>query len=301
MGWLFVFFRSIVQLSHLASDHTLQSTPQILSHLNSTMVLYLFLCTFVTALLANPTFAVPQNPKPVISSNFNGSTIVHAADCVLNTTHCHCVESTPAPSGTCIKPIVGKHGTCYLGGCAGGYKCDCSSSDICKLVTTVYYAVESTPTTSEFSCAMGLKEVPKKKVAHTSDFDIIAYDQFELFVNNDTIGFSNSIEHLKFTAEVTSGDVIGVKGTRGAGDEYGVKLVFADSIGERRNIDGNWWATNADQGDESWLQASFDPESNGWERPVAVDGRISDPSFDKSVSYMWLGDYTTVYFRYVYL
>lgn len=182
-----------------------------------------------------------------------------------------------------------------MGTCAGGYRCDCNADDICKKVSVVYYATESTPTTIEFDCTIGQKDVPKLIVGHTTDFHITAYQEYELYINNQQISYSTTSDYNTFTAEVNVGDIVSVIAKRGTEPEYGVKLRFINSAGETRNIDSNWYASSAYV--SSWMDYLFDPVAHGWGTP-SVSLTVPDPSFDSSTPFMWYGTADTVYFRY---
>lgn len=220
---------------------------------------------------------------------------VRAADCINNSTHCHCAMKQAGSNSKCIKPIPGETGRCYMGTCASGYHCDCDAEDICMMVSTVYYSVEGQPTTDTFDCTQNQKEVPRTIVGHTSDFHITAFQEFQLFINSEQIGFGQSNQYKVFTAEIHPGDVIGVIARRQSSDTFGVKLRFTDVEREKRFIDENWYASAIFA--SSWLDDGFDPTAHGWSSPSLIQ-TISSESFDADVPWMWLNSEDTVYFRY---
>lgn len=222
--------------------------------------------------------------------------VVHAAECINNSTHCHCSLKSPGENSQCIKPVPSESGKCQKGPCAKGFQCDCGSGDVCELVSTKYYRVAETPKTKIFSCIEDHKVIPRKLVARTSDFHIIAYQEFQLFVNDEEIGYGETNTAKTFTVEIHSGDVIGLIARRQSNSEYGIKLRFIDADEETRVIDENWYASPTFA--SSWLDQSFDPDFHGWKHPSTISTN-SFPGFDPNVPWMWLDDGDTVYFRYV--
>lgn len=223
---------------------------------------------------------------------------VHAATCIVNTTHCHCAHSTAKAGQMCVTPVFGSTTRCTKVQCSGGYKCDCAADTICEILSSVSYKAGTNVDDSkdEFDCVRGSKEVPKIVVGQTTDFHMMAYQMFSLFVNYDMKGFAMTNAYKVMTAELKSGDVIGVIARRMNDDKYGMKLRFKDLRGEIRVIDENWYCSSAFLSE--WLASSFEPVAKGWMRP-ALTSAVSENGFDKDVPWMWLSTNETVYCRYV--
>lgn len=221
---------------------------------------------------------------------------IRADDCTNNSTHCHCAMKAATTTSQCIKLMSGETDQCYKDACAGGYQCDCDSNDICGKVSTVYYQATGDSTSEQFQCSQEVATVPRVIVGRTSDFHIIAYQEFQLFVNSEQVGFGLSSVYKVLTAEVRSGDVIALIAKRISADVYGIKLKFTDLEDETRVIDENWYCSSTYI--SSWLDSSFDPVAESWMAPSAAT-TISDASFDADVSWMWFGSAETVYMRYV--
>lgn len=219
---------------------------------------------------------------------------VRAADCINNSTHCHCALKQAGANSQCYKPVPGENAQCFKGKCAAGYHCDCDADDICEKVSTVYYIVEGSPTSETFPCIQDQTKVPRRIVGLSSDFHVMAMQEFQLFVNTEQIGFGESNVYKVFTAEIHPGDVIGVIARRQSSDKYGVKLRFLDAERETRFIDENWYVSPSFS--SGWLGKSFDPSSYGWSRPSMAN--IATPGFDANTPWMWFGSADTVYFRY---
>lgn len=237
------------------------------------------------------TVVITVAPVPASAAKLKHT--VRAANCINNSTHCHC-SLKQASSSTCLKPIVNESGRCTMGNCAAGFHCDCNANDICEMVSTVYYSAAD-KSTDIFDCSSELVSVPRVIVGKTTDFQVIAYQEFQIFVNTEQIGYGKASIFKEFTSEVRSGDVIAVIARRLSADVYGVKLKFIDLQEEIRFIDENWFSS--DQYDSSWLDAKFDPAATGWTRP-SITNTITDAAFDADVPWMWFGTSETVYFRY---
>lgn len=221
---------------------------------------------------------------------------VRAIMCISNSTHCHCAMKNARENSACYKPVQGEKDRCYVGKCAAGYHCDCSSNNICELLSAVYYRVEQPSVTTDiFDCVQDQKKIPRAIVGQTADFHIMAYGEFQLFINSDEIGFGESHRYKVFTGELRSGDVIGVIVKRHSPDTFGIKFRFNDLEKETRFIDENWYASATFS--SSWLDKSFDPIARGWVSPVLLK-TINSDSFDPNVPWMWLGSEKMVFFRY---
>lgn len=221
---------------------------------------------------------------------------VRATDCISNDTHCHCTLKAAGLNSVCVKPLQDEPGKCYNGTCAAGYHCDCDAHEICQKLSTVYYVVTSGASSEPFDCTQNQRIVPRVIVGETSDFHIVAYQEFQLFVNREQISFGTASQYKVSTAEIRQGDVIAVIAKRLSADVYGVKLMFTDGRNETRSIDKNWYAS--DTYISSWLSPDFDPVANNWTRPTLA-ATITDAEFDPNVSWWWYNASETVYFRYV--
>lgn len=224
------------------------------------------------------------------------STTIRATDCIANSTHCHCSMVQAKSDAICLKPIANLPGKCVKDNCAAGFKCDCESSVVCEMKTVTGYKTTDKSSATTVSCTKDTKSVPKTAVSHTSDFHITAYQESQLFVNSDQIGFVRSSDYQVFTSEIKSGDVIAVQARRLSQARYGVKLRFLDLQLETRFIDENWYSTSSY--DASWLDKSFDPAAAGWIHP-SIASTVSEPAFDKDVPWMWHGTSDIMYARYV--
>lgn len=224
------------------------------------------------------------------------SSTVRANDCISNDTHCHCALRAAGSNSVCVKPVPDDPGRCFNGTCAAGYHCDCEAHDICQKLSTVYYAVASDPSVQPFDCVQNQRVVPRVVVGETSDFHVVAYQEFQLFVNTEQISFGLASQYKVATAEIRQGDVIAVTARRLSADVYGVKLMFTDGRNETRFIDKNWYAS--DEYVSSWLSPDFNPTAYNWTNPTLAT-TITDPEFDQDVPWMWYRKADTVYFRYV--
>lgn len=224
------------------------------------------------------------------------TTTIRANSCIVNTTHCHCAMVAANPNSTCLKPVSGSETLCTKSGCASGHRCDCGSNSIClKKAVSSYKATESSQAET-VQCTVESTLVPSEVVGQTTDFHIVAYQEFQLFVNDQQIGYGDSNEYKVLTAEIRSGDVIAVVAKRRSEGVYGVKLRFTDVQDEVRVIDENWYASSTYEA--SWLDRGFDAEGKGWELP-GMALTVTEEGFDGRVAWMWLGAAETVYFRYV--
>lgn len=223
-------------------------------------------------------------------------TTIRANTCVLNATHCHCALVAANASSICLKPMSGTGTMCKKGSCAAGYRCDCESNAICAKGTVTSYVTTDISQGISVRCSAESKTVPRTIVGYTSDFHIVAYQEFQLFVNGQQIGYGDSNEYKVLTGEIASGDVIAVSAKRRSLNVYGVKLRFVDLQNEIRVIDENWYASSTYQA--SWLEKSFDPVNAGWTTPTN-SMTVSEDGFDKNCPWMWKGISETVYFRYV--
>lgn len=224
------------------------------------------------------------------------TTTIRANSCIVNTTHCHCAMVAANANSTCLKPVSGSENLCTKSGCASGYRCDCGSSAICVKKTVSSYKATESNQAETVQCTVESTTVPSEIVGQTSDFHIVAYQEFQLFVNDQQIGYGDSNVYKVLTAEISSGDVIAVVAKRRSEGVYGVKLRFVDVQDEIRVIDENWYASSTYEA--SWLDRGFDAEGRGWEKPVMAS-TVAEEGFDGKVSWMWLGTAETVYFRYV--
>lgn len=223
-------------------------------------------------------------------------TTIRASNCVSNATHCHCSMVQAKSEAVCLKPIANSIGRCTKGSCAAGYKCDCDSNLVCMKQTVTAYSTTDKSSAMEVICTQSQPVVPKTVVVHTSDFHVIAFQEFQLFVNNDQVGFAQSNDYQVFTAELRSGDVVAVQARRLSKDKYGVKLRFQDLQLETRFIDENWYSSSTY--DASWLDKSFDAVAAGWTHP-SIASTVTDDGFDKDVPWMWNGASEIMYARYV--
>lgn len=224
------------------------------------------------------------------------STTIRASDCIANTTHCHCTMVPSQANALCLKPISNLSGQCLKSNCAAGYKCDCDSSKVCEKQTVTGYTTTENTTATTVSCSEVESLIPKSAVSQTSDFHIIAFQEFQLFVNTDQIGYADSNDYRVFTAEIKSGDVIAVQARRLSQEKFGVKLRFLDLELETRTIDENWFASSSYEA--SWLAQSFDPQAAGWTHP-SIASTVTESSFDSDVPWMWFGTAEVMYVRYV--
>lgn len=183
-----------------------------------------------------------------------------------------------------------------MGSCAAGFHCDCNANTICELVSTVYYNATENTDEEEFECSQSVAKTPRLIVGMTTDFHIVAYQEFQLFVNNEQIGFGEANQLKVFTAEIRADDVVAVAARRQSQDKFGVKLRFKDLQGETRFIDENW--QSSDTFSSSWLSKTFSTATHNWTSP-SITSTVTDVSFDSNVPWVWLNDADTVYFRYV--
>lgn len=262
--------------------------------------LTLLLLAMLSLTVTCATVPIDKKDKVLMSSkraNSSSSTSIRAANCIQNGTHCHCLPRTG--SNSCYKHVQGGAvDECFSTTCSGGYGCNCESNDICILLSSVAYSVSNTTDTSPstFQCTPKNTVAPKFVVGHTTDFDIIAYQEFQLFVNSEQIGYSKSNIFKTFTAEIHSGDIIGIVAKRQSADTFGVKMQFTDLNGDSRSIDANWFATSTFFSE--WLSHDFDPSLDpNWSRPSIVTTLASDAS-SSEIAWYWLNDEETVYFRY---
>lgn len=221
---------------------------------------------------------------------------VRAANCINNSTHCHCAVY-PGNGRTCYKPldVHANTASCYLGYCGSGYHCDCQSSDLCQKLSIVSYSVDNVlaintsrvdDQTYSFDCTKDNVNLPKWMVGHTSDFKVVAYQEFQLFINNEQIGYGMSNQDDEFTAEIKTNDIIGVVARRQSSSTYGVKVFFKNLEGENRTIDSNWFGSSVFT--SNWLEQDFDPEADpNWVRPMLVPTLSADLFFPSS-SWYWL-------------
>lgn len=227
------------------------------------------------------------------------STTIRANNCVANATHCHCALVAADTNRRCLKPISGTGMVCIKSRCRSGYRCDCESHRICrKRTVSSYRAVEEGESEEgdTVQCRLESATVASEVVGHTTDFHIVAYQEFQLFVNEQQVGYGESNEYKVLTTEIASGDVIAVMAKRRSEKVFGVKLRFVDVQEEIRVIDENWLASSTYEA--SWLDAGFDGGGKGWVKPtVAVT--VTEEGFDRRVAWMWLGRAETVYLRYV--
>lgn len=237
---------------------------------------------------------LPEKDDHSLSATLNST--IRATSCIENSTHCHC-DKYPNDSNErwCTKPLPNAINRCYNKLCMSGYHCDCKSDWICEKVSIVSYtAVGEKTDKSNFTCQSENMKLPKKVVGQTTDFHAIAYQEFQIFVNNENIGYSTANIYKVFTAEIKVGDVIGLIAKRQSATMYGVKLRFTDLNREVRYIDENWFVS-ADFASE-WLNKDFNPTAHGWVTPSIVN--MTDIGFDSDTPWVWLNNNDTVYFRY---
>lgn len=223
-------------------------------------------------------------------------TTIRANSCIANSTHCHCGVVDAKVGSVCLKPIAKPPGKCKKGNCAAGYRCDCESNSICAKKSTTSYKTTDTSDKTTVDCTSSEVLVPKGITGTTTDFHIVASQEFQLFVNNREIGYGESNVYKVLTAEICSGDVIATVARRMSSDAYGIKLRFQDVQQEMRVIDENWYASSTFVA--GWLDKSFDPVGNAWKHP-SIATTITEDNFDKNVPWMWYGTADTVYMRYI--
>lgn len=247
------------------------------------------IATIVVFLLIGAMF-----PLPCFASD-SLKTTIRANNCIANSTHCHCGLVEAKPASVCLKPVSQSTGKCTRGNCAASYRCDCESNVICAKLTTKSYHTTDTSDATTVECTSKDVVVPKQIIGFTSDFHIVALQEFQLFVNAVEIGYGESNVYKVLTSEIRSGDVIAVAAKRSSKEIFGTKLRFKDIQGETRVIDENWYASSTFVA--GWLDKSFNPIANGWSRP-SIATTIQEDNFDKDVPWMWLRTADTVYMRY---
>lgn len=176
--------------------------------------------------------------------------------------------------------------------------CDCSSDKICKKLSVMYYMFNGNPTTDEFECEPGVKDVPKLVTAKTSDFHVVAYHEFSIAHNNETFGLSEASEYKIFTSEISQGDVISFSARRSASSQNGIKMRFTDLKDEIRTIDSNWRCSDSEE--DGWTGGSFNPEAHGWDAP-SISSSTSGKAFDEEVPWMWYREAEEIFCRYTLL
>lgn len=237
---------------------------------------------------------------------------VRAENCINNNTHCHC-DLYPNVNNDrwCIKLKDGMTDRCMKVACSSGYHCDCASHRVCEKKTKTAYKMvaenhvhqhslsQSVTTFSgehhaDFQCAPEEMTMPTKPISQTSDLKIQALGEYQVFINDNQIGFSTTSGSKIFTEELQSGDVLSICVGRSSVTNYGLKFQFNDLNGNLQTIDSTWYASATFSSD--WLDPSFDASANGWLAPVSVAN--SDPGFDASVPWMWAaGDHEMIFFR----
>lgn len=238
------------------------------------------------------------------SLNLNATT-VRAFECVNNATHCHCAVY-PGDGRTCYKPSLSDSTKCYLGKCGSGYHCDCMSNEVCQKLSTVAYVVDKSlaidqsrvgDETYQFDCGQENVKLPKSIVGHTTDFKVVAYQEFQIFINSMQIGYGKGSNSGEFTAEVHANDIIGLVCRQQSKTVYGVKVSFEDLSGNSRSIDSQTWHASA-VFTANWLDPSFDPESDpNWRNPTMVSSMSADLFFP-GAPWFWLNDNETIYLRH---
>lgn len=140
--------------------------------------------------------------------------------------------------------------------------------------------------TYSFDCIKENVNLPKWMVGHTSDFKVVAYQEFQLFINNEQIGYGISNNDDEFTAEIKANDIVGVFARRQSSSTYGIKVFFKNIEGGNRTIDSNWCGSSVFP--SNWLEQDFDPEADpNWVRPTLVPTLPADLFFPSS-SWYWL-------------
>lgn len=133
--------------------------------------------------------------------------------------------------------------------------------------------------TYQFDCGRENFNLPKSIVGPTTDFKVVAYQEFQFFINSMQIGYGKESNIGEFTAEVQTSDIIGVTCRQRSKTVYGVKLSFEDLGGNRRTIDSQTWYASA-VFTANWLDDSFDPDSDpNWSFPTQVSSLSADLYF----------------------
>lgn len=231
-----------------------------------------------------------------LASGGSLNTTVRATDCVSNSTHCHCSHSPAGAGSVCLKPVLNSPGLCEKGPCAAGFRCDCDSAEVCERAEVKSYSTTDTSDAQTVECVRRTVTAPRRVSGMTSDFHIVALQEFQLFINGREIGYGEAGQYTVVTSEIAKEDVIGLRVARLGKEAYGVKLRFTDVQEETRMIDENWYAT--DKFDEKWIEKEFDAEKNGWRKP-SITKHAQGDGFDRDVPWMWFEDVDTVYMRYV--
>lgn len=234
-------------------------------------------------------------PPPCIAFDSLKVTI-RANSCIANSTHCHCGRVEARANSVCLKPVSDSPGKCTKGNCAASYRCDCESNSICVKHNSTSYQTTDKSDSTTVDCTSSEVLVPKGITGTTTDFHIVAFQEFQLFVNEIQVGYGESNVYKVLTAEIASGDVIAVAARRLSSDVYGIKLRFQDIQLETRVIDENWYASSTLVA--GWLDKEFDPVAHGWEQP-SISTTTTGDNFDVNVPWMWYENADTVYMRYI--
>lgn len=81
--------------------------------------------------------------------------------CIANSTHCNCAFAPPPKDGsTCLRPIPGVPGKCFIDSCGRGLQCDCASNTLCILENSWYYKAVGTAIDGVVDCTRLVKKVP---------------------------------------------------------------------------------------------------------------------------------------------
>lgn len=160
--------------------------------------------------LAVQAAVVRLDKKDSKSTNQVLETTVRAEACISNATHCHCSRSTHG-TGTCIKPVVGDETKCRLGPCAGGLRCDCQATTVCKKESSITYLAAESTDEEQFSCSQKETMAPAKMIGYSADFEIAANDAFTLFVDNVAIASGSGSGTYTATAEIYAGTLIAIE------------------------------------------------------------------------------------------
>lgn len=191
----------------------------------------------------------------------------------------------PRRENACVKPSATVAGTCSMGNCLGGFRCDCASSTVCEKSNITSWSKAGDPVNERFKCDEVVATVPTRIVGFTADFTLNADDSFTLYVDGVAIGAGTGGpgETHRLTAPIYTSSAVVIEVLKSSpSSTAGAAVKFRYVVdGTEHTIDDTWVASSA-------RVAGFqlnDFNDSGWATPGDVASR--GHGFDAAVN--WKG------------